>query len=444
MILLKAEGREPVLSSKTVPNAVLYVQTTGGTLQALDAETGKTIWIRSLGKPGEPAFKPAANDQYVAAIRGSKLYLLDRSNGELIYHRNLDVNPIGATLSKTHIFVPALNGQVLGLPLPTEESDFRGAPPWVYQSGSRITAMPLVTDSTVSWGTRDGLLFAASLDGPRMLYRHIAGGAIYGAIGFVPPNQLIVSSADGIVSALEQQDGLLQWEFSAGEEIYQAPIAHRDRVYAVTQRDELLCLDTQDGSELWIAPRVSSVLSVGERQVYGRDPQRGLTAVDRKTGARRGTIPTLAYESSIRNTLTDRIYLLSDAGSLLCLREIGVTDPVIQFPLPQPPSEGRKSGAERADEPAARANGENVFGEEAFGDEMFDDEAPEDPPADEAFNFDDAPADGGFDFGDAPADEGFDFGDAADDAPADDAPADDPPADDAAADEGENEDPFAF
>ena len=420
MILLKAEGREPQLESKTVPSTVLYVQTTGGTLQALDAETGRTLWLRTIGKPGEPAMKPSANDTYLAVIRGSKMYLLDRTNGQLIYSRDLDHNPaFGPALSATRVFVAGLNGMLMGYPLPDEESDNRGAPAWVYQSGSRITSEPLVTDTTISWGTQNGMLFAASLDGPRMLYRHITGGAIYGRTAFVPPNQLLVASNDGVVSALEQQDGLMQWSFSTGDEIYRAPIAHREQVYIVTGRGELLSVASATGIDQWSTERIADVLAVGEHHLFARDTSSGLTAINRKTGIRRGTLPALGYERSFNNLLTDRIYLLSESGSLICLREIGALDPTIQYPLPQPPNEddSRRRRGGRDDEPAGRASGEDVFGDDAgfddggFDDEAFTDDAPVDPPADDSATEDDV-----FDFGDdsvtddVPADNGADEG----------------------------------
>ena len=443
MIILEAEGRNPKLVIKNVPPIVMYVHTTAGTLQALDAETGKTLWTRFLGRPGEPAYKPGANDQFVVVVRGSKMYVLERVNGELIYSRDLDHNPIfGPVLSATHAFVTGMNGMVQGYQLPDAESDHRAVSAWVYQSGSRVTTRPLVTDSTISWGTQNGLLFVASIDGPKVLYRHIMGGPVYDSTTFVPPNQLVVGSSDGTVSSLEQLDGMQRWVFSTGDEINQAPIAHREQVYLVTNRQELFSVNAETGVEQWSMLGIDDVIAVGANHIYGRDKSQGLTAIDRKTGRRLGTLPTSAYERAVTNLLTDRIYLVSESGSLLCLRELDVADPVVQVSFPQPPEESKsrqRRGDAQADEPVEqRADGENVFGDETFDDDAFmddetdavPDEAPTDEPADDdAFNFgenvfgdetsDDPAAEVPADETDDAADETADETDNADDNPFD-------------------------
>jgi len=46
----------------------LFVQTDGGGLQAIDTETGGTLWSRQIGREKHPSFAPAANDRFVAVV----------------------------------------------------------------------------------------------------------------------------------------------------------------------------------------------------------------------------------------------------------------------------------------------------------------------------------------------------------------------------------------
>src|SRR5690606_35278229 len=57
---------------------MLLVQTELGLLHALDAETGRTIWVQQVGSRSRPSETPSVNDKYVAVVNGMELYLLER------------------------------------------------------------------------------------------------------------------------------------------------------------------------------------------------------------------------------------------------------------------------------------------------------------------------------------------------------------------------------
>ena len=422
MIQLEAEGGKPSLVVKSVPSMVIYAQSSSGLLQAIDAETGSTRWTSRLGTGVHPVLRPGANDDYVAAIRGSQLYILSRATGRPVWDRPLDQNPsFGATVSGKYVFVPGSRGMIEGYLLPDSEGSNRGATPWVYSSGARITAPPLVTNTTVSWATSTGQMFVASVDGrlgPEMLYRHQTSGPIYGNVAYLPPNQLIIGSSGGYVASIEQQDGLLSWRFSTGDEVRDTPMAHQDRIYVTTVRDELFCINAEDGVELWTTRGVHEVIAIGKTRVYARDELGRLLAIDQQTGDIIGSIPTDAYEMALHNHLTDRIYLLSHSGAMLCLKEVGSGDALLHHPLPQPPSD--------EDEPQQRRRSSPT--DEMTPDDGLDAEVPGDMGDDEDMFGDD---NGDFDADEAPmddAEDAFDFGvpdDVGDDEPADDDPADD-------------------
>ena len=128
VIQLEARGLKPKLTTRQVPVVTLYVQSTNGTLHAIDAESGKTLWAVSIGRPQSPTLRPSANDRYVAVVNGSRLFVLESKTGEVVGQHDLGGNPIwGPAVGKDMVFVPCANGRVEGLWLPSSLSDERWA-----------------------------------------------------------------------------------------------------------------------------------------------------------------------------------------------------------------------------------------------------------------------------------------------------------------------------
>jgi hypothetical protein len=423
VILLEARGFKPTLTTRDIPPTVIYVQSTSGTLHAMDAETGKTLWAVTVGNPRWPMLTPAANDDYVATINGSSLYLLDRATGEPVWNRPVGMNPtLSLAMSDAWVFVPGLNGQVEGYRLPTPEDDSRVAEPWVYHSGVQVTAAPTIGSTTVSWATDRGQMFVADLAGPAILYRRQAGGPIHGRAMFLPPDRWVVASTDGYVTALDERSGAVQWELSTGSDIYHAPITQSDFTYVVTRKNELFCISSADGLEQWMSPGIEQLLACGSDRIFARGTGGRLVALDKQTGKPLGSLAARDYRVGYSNYLTDRIYLLTTSGTMLCLREETAHYPTLHVPLPQPKTTEAPAtttaapAATEAAEPTPPARDEEQV--DVFGADMFDNDA------------DDAAA---------PAA-------AAPDAIEDDsdAPAETPPAEDADETQEETDDPFDF
>lgn len=421
VIQLSARGVEGKLQVIQVPQTILYVQSSRGTLQAMDAESGQTLWSAAIGLPTHPSMGSAANETYVATINGSRLYLLDRKNGEILWDREIQMNPDqGLAMSDRFIFVPCTNGQVEVYQLPDEESDHRGAPPRVFRANSGISAVPLVTPRTVSWGTDQGQMLVADLvDGPTMLYRHQTSGAILGQAVFLPPDQLVIASADGYVSRLNELDGRISWTISTGGQLKHGPLVQADQLYVTTVQNELFCVGAEDGLERWMVGGIEQVIACGKDRVYARGQLGLLVALDKSTGARVGSLPLNDYRTAFQNHWTDRIYLASSDGTLLCLRELNAIFPTILRPLP---TEKQADDASEAGGATRRNPG-----------------AVEPPPA---------PGPDTPDAGDDPFADPSDAGDAAEPAAGSDEPAEDAqdePTEDAPADEPTAEDdPFGF
>ena len=73
----------------------LYAQTDKAVVHAIDAETGKTLWWKQVGLPQHPSMTPGAGRDLLAVVNGSRLYVLNRFNGDLLYEKELSGSPGG-------------------------------------------------------------------------------------------------------------------------------------------------------------------------------------------------------------------------------------------------------------------------------------------------------------------------------------------------------------
>lgn len=390
-IQLSARGIEAKASVRQVPLVVMYVQSSRGALQAMNAETGETLWNVAVGEDRHPALSPAANDRFVAAISGSKLHLLKRESGETVWQRDLDENPIfGPSISPSYVFVPGNGGHVSGYKLPDDQSDYRNEPAWGYHSGARITAPAFLTEKTLSWSTNLGQMFVVDLAGPTVLYRHQTGAPIYGGAAYVKPDQLIVASTDGYVTSIHETDGTIRWSVSTGADIESEPLVSGNLVYVVTRLHDLYCLGAEQGAEHWIATGIDRLISVGHDRVFARDLQGRLVAIDAASGSLLAGMPLGAFDQPLLNAVTDRVYLMSRDGSILCLRESSANYPIIARPLPISPEEAAaaaKAKQPAEEQPAADDATTPPAEDDAFGTDLDADAMPADSadqPADES------------------------------------------------------------
>ncbi len=404
VIQLEARGLKPQMKLRRVPAIALYIQSSNGTLHAIDAENGRTLWAVSVGRPQSPSLRPSANDHYVAVVNGSQLHLLRRTNGETVWQRDLASNPaFGPAMAREMVFVPGLNGEIEGYWLPTAEDSNAGRPPWVYRSAGRITSLPTVTATTVSWPTSVGQMYVAQTVDPQVRFRLDTGGPIQGSSVALPPSTLFVASTDGYIFSVDETTGDFHWDFSSGEAIRQTPVAIGDLVFALTEHHNLHCLSAEDGTEQWFASHVRGILGASEHQLYVSGRLGEIAALDLKTGGELGSFPAAGLDVRVVNGQTDRFYLGTRDGLLICLKTIGSDWPLVHLPLPQPPTEESTGTGLPSDADPAAGSGEDpseTMDDDPFAGGVFDNEPADGGAADDPFDWgadDSAPAGSGTD-----------------------------------------------
>ena len=361
---------------------MLYVQTDRATVHAIDAETGATRWAGKVGRSNHPSFAPAANADLLAIINGSRLYVCNRHNGNLVYEAEVGGAPIaGAALSEQYAYVPMVDGLVTAYRLesltapPKELSEIEKdlakeeennaeengeeqprekvrlrqefIAPLSCQSIGRALVQPLVTRQTEGeeycvWPTDRGHMNVAHVNrasGDRLavMWRLETGTDIAARPTYLPPDTeepsdsgiIFAASRDGFVHAVLENRGTLLWRFSTSEPILQPAVVIGQRVYVATQPGGMYCLNASDGQEIWWAPRVIQLVAASKERIYAADRLGRILVLHGKTGSRLDTIPTVGQSIKLLNDATDRIYLATRTGLIQCLHEVELTEPIL-------------------------------------------------------------------------------------------------------------------
>ena len=394
----------------TVCEGGLFVLSNRGTLDALDAESGLGLWSTRCGNVRYPSVGPAANHKYVAFVNGSTLYVVRRTDGELVCEKRLQhVATTSPALRGERVFAALFNGTLVSY----EVKEGRRAP-WIYKSPGMFEAPPVVTASSVAWATDRGMLFSGTPDGLGVRFQFRTGGSIESPIASAN-NRLYVASATGYVYAVEELTGRMAWRFSAGSPVTHQPVALGSSVYVFPDEGGVFCLSESTGRERWYSPRASKFLAAspvrGERanpqgkpkketrseeiaRIYVSDKMGQTHVLDAATGATLDRIDTTAWSWKFTNLATDRIYLGTTSGMIQCLHELDLEKPVI-YQKPLRPAASPEAKPLRGAAPADEATDEAAAEEEAAEDADAMEEEGEmpaegdEPAGEEADPFDD-------------------------------------------------------
>lgn len=318
----------------------LYVITRKSVLQSIDAETGRTNWVRVVGKSNRPSEAPAVNSKGIAIVNGSELYLINRENGETLWVKRLDVAPVSAVaMSENWIYVPSSDGIM---------SAYNIADPnhsWKFVAGTAINVVPVVTRDTLAFVTDYGRMFMAEKHTAKITRRFDANRSFSAPPTYWPP-YIYAASMDGYMHAVHERSGVAIWRFSSGSPIMHAPVANENGVFVVTALGGLYCL-SQDGSDKWFTPGITQLLASAPGRVYAVDNLQRLVAIDQATGKPLAAISILDQKYRLTNMFNDRMYVATPEGLIQCLRDITQEEPIIHVPPKgedSPPAAGDAGG----------------------------------------------------------------------------------------------------
>jgi len=354
----------PTFVKLVIPEVALYVATSQGVVHALDAETGRTRWALPIGRPNHPSFAPAANDEVVCVVNGSVLYVVDSENGELIWKRQMKGVP-GAAPAVTHdmVYVPLVKESVEAYRL--FKLDERYQWPITFMSTGRGLIRPTTTSGSVCWPTDRGYFYVADSVQAKPRFRLEANNTIVAPASYLANNKLIVASIDGYVYCVQEYSGQLLWRFSTGQPISHMPIALGDEVYVIIDDGGMFRVSGETGEEIWWTPEIRGFTAASDTRLYCTDHIGRTVIVDRESGGRLATIPTLDLDLKVVNWQTDRLYVGTKSGVIQCLHETQLDKPLFHVNVEivkQAPAEEIKDKGKGEMDDAKPMDPDNPFG----------------------------------------------------------------------------------
>ena len=166
---------------------------------------------------------------------------------------------------------------------------------WVFETGHRVWATPLIVSGTVYVGSMDRHFYALNLSDGEMLWDFNADGAFAGTPA-VRDDTLYIGAFDDRLYALDANTGAERWRFTGENWFWGGPAIYGDIVYAADVNGNVYALDAETGTQIWhesldepvrAGPAVSedgSQLFVGSQEgtLYALDTADGFVVWSRK------------------------------------------------------------------------------------------------------------------------------------------------------------------
>jgi len=406
----------------------LFLQSSSGIITAFDADSGRHLWTKQIGASDRSIYPASSNDELLFVVNGTRLFAIRKSTGDTLWQLGMPGMPASSPAAdKYRVYVGFVDGSLYAFDLKETQSLYtagklpqysESAVLWRYRTSKSITAPAIPAEGVVAFASRNGSLYSVTTDDRKLVFQFETDAALTAPIVRYR-DKLLLASEDFNFYSLDIRNGSLGWQFTAGVVIKKAPVLIDDEVYLFPNHGSMYKLSAETGKVYWSVPRMTDFLAASTNRVYVTDRANNLTILTRDHGEPLGMFPLDQYQVHLANDRSDRIYVATEGGLVMCLREQRREfarfhmHPDRQPILPDFAPEGAADDSpdESADE---SADGEPAEMEPADdeGKKADADEPGEEMPADEKPGDDDADAD-------KPADE------AADDAPTEEAAEDD-------------------
>ena len=330
---------------------VVFVKSTAGIVTALNAETGREMWTAQVGRTDEVAMPATSNSSIVMVVAGPALYALDKFSGKELFSYRLPSQPsAGPVITEGSFLIPLSDESLSACALNTLEylERFNTLPPgigraiaWRFATGQVIKRQPVAGSSRVAFVTERGDVFVVDISGVqagRLKFQFLMQSPATAPLTLVTRDQeyLLAAAANSRLFCIGMNtNGRMQWTYPLGQRVSEPITVIGQSVYIVGDEGEFLGLGLQSGlplqtvnGEPFAVADVKILVSVTEKAVYVIDSSGQLVTVNRKTGkvATKDHYPDLTLP--IRNSVTDRLYLCSTSGRVVCMKESGIDFPV--------------------------------------------------------------------------------------------------------------------
>lgn len=321
------------------------IQTTGGIATAFDSETGGRLWAHQLGRRDQTSYPAVSNDDIILIVVGITLYAIDKFGGDVLWEVRLPRQPsTSPAIDERYVYIGALDGSIFAFDLRKIRELYQEnllpqwsehSLKWRFKTGKEISTPAVSIPPMVNFASRDGSLYSVEIESRKLRWQFETDEPIAAPLASAQ-DSLILASEDFNVYCISatrsgtdvQSNGRVRWEFISGFPVYKAPCIVGNHVYLTPERGGMFCLSVDRGFQRWWRPNVVEFLAASRSHIYASDRLGNVLILSREDGAVVGALPLRRFSVRVHNDRTDRLYLATPDGFVLCLREKGT-----EFPL---------------------------------------------------------------------------------------------------------------
>jgi outer membrane protein assembly factor BamB len=392
---LPVEGRrDGLFSFQQLDQKQIVVQTVSGMIVSLDAATGIQQWKTRVGNPYQAARRVGFNSRQIFALRGDKVFAVDRASGRLLWLYKMPTGGAAAPLADEYgLYLTLANGRIYAYALPDLEEWKRkrkdqakgsafvreksasldlyagtsglsieklvellkevGPEPemaWdlLFEAG-RVSITPVQSAEALLSATSNGWIFAMAKFERHERFRLQADAPVaaplgqHGDIAYIASEDYNVYAVDIAADRVR-----VHWRFITGSPILQKPAVTDKDVFVVSERRGLFRINRANGREVWRSSSAYRFLAASPKFVYAFDRQGRLLVLDYARGSQLGVLATTRdFVFPIANELNDRLFLAAHNGLLVCLHDHNLKTPVVSKTIAEKKVEGFKKDEDK-------------------------------------------------------------------------------------------------
>jgi outer membrane protein assembly factor BamB len=235
----------------------LYAVDNNANAFSLDADTGKVLWERSIGRLNASSPAYYRHRLYIVNLVPGHIVKLDAKTGKVIWKRSLpgraESSPL--VIDRT-IYFGCENGELFAM------STVNGNVRWSTSLGGPIKAAPAYYGGKLFVGDYGGYMNAVDAKSGKVVWQSGSLGPGFGAAGqfystpAVAFGRVYAGNNDGRIYSYDSGDGTLAWSYSTGGYAYSGPAVATTRhspptVFIGSFDGNVYALDAKDGSLRW-------------------------------------------------------------------------------------------------------------------------------------------------------------------------------------------------
>jgi outer membrane protein assembly factor BamB len=338
----------------TLAGGKLYLVNNSGYAIALDADTGKQLWKRRIGRLNASSPTYYKHRLYIVNLVPGHVIKLDARTGRTIWKRSLpgraESSPVVVGRS---LYFGCEDGRLFAL------STRNGNVRWSTALGGPVKSAPAYYGGVLYVGDYGGYMNAVLARNGKLKWQSDSLGQGFGTSGAfystpaVAFGRVFAGNNDTRVYSFDLRDGTIAWTYSTGGYVYSGPVVANTRhtrptVYIGSFDGNVYALNAKNGEPRWIRAAGGSVIgsltAVGNIVYAAEFNETSTTGYSMKTGRTVFRYPRGTYTPVISDGR--RIYLVgySSVTALQPYKYKAAIAARVKAPKPKP-GKPRRSGS---------------------------------------------------------------------------------------------------